>query len=160
MASTVDSDLYSIRVQAFRLSEMVTVSKAEGAALTRTVNYEGPSERELLLHIVLSDEELERIVCSLEGGRTCTDGLFFGTALESRARISFLKPGQLKTIFSPWSTFISQSPPFTWTQLSRESDRNSPAQSRRWHSLPHLPRVLWLGNEKIIPICEQGQIHS
>lgn len=104
-ASTVDSELYSMRAQAFGLSKIVTVSKAEGAALTRTVNYEGKSHRELLLHIGLSGDDLERVICPLESGRACTDGLFVGTTLESPRLDLYLKTQAVENHIEPLVNF-------------------------------------------------------
>lgn len=76
----VQSDLYTDRVQAFRLSELATITGAQGAALFRTIRLHTRKRTEILIQIGLSDEDLERITYCLEDERVPEHGFSLGRA--------------------------------------------------------------------------------
>lgn len=116
VSNTVDSRLYMKRVQAFRLAELMAVSKAQGAALTRTIGLNGERKSEVLLQVSLSDGDLERVLYYLEDGRHCEEGLLFNVS-SSQSRLDlFLKTDAPSGRLRPFVDWYLE----LWSQLFLE----------------------------------------
>jgi transcriptional regulator with XRE-family HTH domain len=109
-ASTTPTQLR--RIQEFRVSEIVNLSGAEGAAL---FSVEG-TKCEVLLHEKVSDFLLDRLCLYLEDDRTYDQGLWFRKKLGDVSYVFFLKgkscPEYLRRLIDQylviWSNLFGQ----------------------------------------------------
>jgi len=100
------------RIQEFRISEIINLSAAEGAAL---FSVHGRRSK-VLLQQNLSDFLLDRLCLYIEDGREYGDGLWFRKDLGSTCFIFFLKgkscPDYLRKLIAQylviWSNLFSQ----------------------------------------------------
>lgn len=83
----VGQPFYLKKIQEFRLSEIISLCQAEGAALFSVLN----DKCSVVLHEHLSDFLLDRLILYLEDGRRYEHGLWFERKHGARAFHLFLK---------------------------------------------------------------------
>lgn len=82
-----NSAAQQLRVQAFRFNEVVSLSRAEGAALFRIRE----NQCSVLFHQTLNDVLLERLVLQLEVGKPSVEGTWFKKQRLGSLFVLFLK---------------------------------------------------------------------
>jgi transcriptional regulator with XRE-family HTH domain len=103
-----NSAAQQMRVQAFRFNEVVSLSRAEGAALFRVRE----NQCSVLFHQTLNDVLLERLVLQLEVGNPSVEGAWFKKQRLGSLFVLFLKvkkcPGYVGKLAEDYLTIWSQ----------------------------------------------------